>query len=330
MRIFLAALLAVLLASRASAETGEVRLAIGFGLVYLPFTVMEHEQLLEKQVEAAGLPRPTVTWNQFSGGDMMNQALLSGTVDIVNTGSPAFLTIWAKTRGSLDVRAIAAYNELPLTLVSRNPDVHTIADFTEEDRIALPAVKQSTQAIVLQIAAERLFGEGQYDRLDHLTIGRSHADATVAMLSGSSEITAHFTVPPFADRQLREPGFHVVLTESEVFGGPLTGGLSYTTAAFREQNPLTYNAYLAALTESIALINSDPEAVAAMYLESAGGNETVEDIVAQLSAPGMNFSTTPQNIGTVAEFMARIGSIEVRPDGWQDLFFPEIHSLPGS
>jgi NitT/TauT family transport system substrate-binding protein len=330
MKIAWAALAAVLVAGSASAETSEVRVAVGYGLVYLPFVVMQEKQLIEQEVEAAGLPRPTVSWTQFSGGDLMNQALLSDNIDIANTGSPAFLTLWAKTIGNLEVKAIAAYNALPLTLVTSNPNVKTIADFTDTDRIALPAVKQSTQAIVLQIAAEKLWGEGHYDQLDHLTIGRAHADAAVAMLSGNNEINSHFTVPPYTERELAVPGLHAVLTTDDVFGAPLTGGLSYAKAAFRDENPLTYAAYFKALGEAIDFVNQDQRGAAEIYVHATGDKETVDDIVAQLQSPGMIFSMTPQSIGTVAQFMGRIGTIDATPESWKDLFFPEAQALPGS
>jgi len=31
-----------------------------------------------------------------------------------------------------------------------------------------------------------------------------------------------------------------------------------------------------------------------------------------------------------AEFMGKIGSIKDVPKRWQDMFFPEVHNLPGN
>src|SRR5205085_1694119 len=81
----------------------------------------------------------------------------------------------------------------------------------EKDKIALPAVKVSIQAVTLQMAAEKVFGEGQQNRLDSLTVSMSHPDAQVALLSGASEVTAHFSSPPFQYQQLKKPGIHTVL-----------------------------------------------------------------------------------------------------------------------
>src|SRR5262245_2358427 len=80
----------------AAAEVGELRVAIQSGLTYLPFTLMEHEKFIEKRASTAGLGDVKVTWFKVSGGDVMNDGLISGNLDIAATGTPAFLVIWAK------------------------------------------------------------------------------------------------------------------------------------------------------------------------------------------------------------------------------------------
>lgn len=118
---------------------------------------MDHGKMIEKHAKAAGLGDVKVSWFKFTGGNPMNDGLISGNLDIASTGTPAFFTLWAKVRNTLDVRGIAAYSTLPLTLVTLNPKVQSIKDFTEADRIAVPMVKVSTQAIILQMAAEATF-----------------------------------------------------------------------------------------------------------------------------------------------------------------------------
>jgi NitT/TauT family transport system substrate-binding protein len=312
------------------AEASEIRIAIQPGLTYLPFTLMEHDKLIEKHARAAGLGDVKVSWHKVSGGDVMNDGLISGNLDIAATGTPAFLVAWAKTRSSFDLRGVAAYNTLPLTLVTKNPNVKSIKDFTDNDRIAVPAVRASTQAIMLQMAAEQIFGPGQHTKLDHLTISRGHPDAMAALISERSEITAHFAAPPYADLELKRPGFHAVTTATEIFGGPVTIGMTYAPAKFRRDNPKLFGAFIAALTESIDAINRDKRKAAETYLAVTKEKTTADDLVAMMSQPGFDFGTTPQNVVKMAQFMNRIGSIAVAPQSWKDLFFPDIHQLPGS
>jgi NitT/TauT family transport system substrate-binding protein len=205
-----------------------------------------------------------------------------------------------------------------------------VKDFTENDRIAVPAVKASTQAIILEMAAEQAFGAGQHGRLDHLTISRSHPDAMAAMLSERSEITAHFAAPPYADLELKRPGFHPVLNVTSVFGGPVTVGVTYAPAKFRRDNPKLFAAFLAALTESIDMINQDRRKAAEIYLQVSKEKTSLDEILAILNQPGFNFGTAPQNLVKMAQFMHRIGSLGIEPKSWQDMFFPEIYHLPGS
>lgn len=314
----------------ARAETPELRIAIQPGLTYLPFVLLRHDSMIEREVEKAGLPAPKVSWIVVAGGDVMNNAMLAGDIEIACTGTPPFFTIWAKTKGNLNVRAIGAYNSLPLTLNTTNPAVKTIKDFTDKDRIALPGVKASTQALMLQMESERVFGAGQHGRLDGLTVSRAHPDAMAAFLSPRSEITAHFAAPPYADQELKDPRVHTVLTAQQVLGGPFTVGISYTTQKFHDGNPKTYRAYLAALNEAIARIQNNSQKAAEDYLEVTKERTTVADLLDTMRQPGFNFSTTPQNTVKVAQFMYRIGAIKEQPQDWRDLFFPEIYDKPGS
>jgi len=328
----IASLVAFILIATVSthAEVGKLRIAIQSGLTYLPFALMEHDRLIEKRARDAGVGDVKVIWFTVSGGDVMNDGLISGNLDIAATGTPAFLVIWAKAKRVFDIRGVAAYNMLPLTLVTRNPNVRTVKDFAESDRIAVPAVRASTQAILLQMAAEQAFGVGQHTRLDHLTVSRSHPDAMAALLSERSEITAHFAAPPYAQLELKRPGIHAVLTASEVFGGPVTIGMTYAPAKFRNENPKLFSSFIAALTDAIDMINADRRSAAQTYLAITKEKASVDEIVAMLSEPGFDFGTTPHNVLKMAQFMHHIGSIGGVPQTWEELFFPDIHHLPGS
>lgn len=49
-----------------------------------------------------------------------------------------------------------------------------------------------------------------------------------------------------------------------------------------------------------------------------------------LAEPQLRFTLVPRNVMTFVLFKARIGSVRTAPGSWTDLFFPEIHDLPGS
>jgi NitT/TauT family transport system substrate-binding protein len=49
-----------------------------------------------------------------------------------------------------------------------------------------------------------------------------------------------------------------------------------------------------------------------------------------LNDPDIRFTTSPESVMKYANFMADVGSIKLRPNAWQDMFFPEIHGVPGN
>src|SRR3989440_4894101 len=239
----------------ACAEMAEIAVAQQYGIGYLPLMLMEEKRLIEKHAKAASVD-VKVSWAKFAGGNVMNDALLSGNLQFASGGVGPLVTLWSRTRGNLDVRGVAALNSMPLHLVTRNPNVKTIKDFGDTDRIALPAVKVSVQAVLLQMGAEQAFGAGQQNRLDALTVTMSHPDAIQALLSGQSEINAHFGSPPFQYQEVAK-GAHVVLNSYDVLGGPATFNVIWTTAKFRNDNPKLYDAFVKALDEAMGEINRD-------------------------------------------------------------------------
>ena len=322
-------LVLALLSPAARAELAEINVAQQYGIGYLSLMVMEEQKLIEKHAKAAGVD-VKVGWAKFAGGNVMNDALLSNSLQFASGGVGPLVTLWSRTRGNLDVKGVGALNSMPLYLNTRNAAVRTLKDFSDRDRIALPAVKVSIQAVTLQMAAEKAFGDGQQNKLDALTVTLSHPDAQAALLSGQSEITAHFGSPPFQYQQLKNPAIHTVLNSYEVLGGPATFNTVWTTSKFRAENPRIYDAFVKALEDATRQINADRRAAAETYLRVSKDKDSVQDILAMLNDPAIVFTTTPQNVMKYVDFMLKTGAIKTKPDSWKDLFFPNVHAQPGS
>lgn len=314
----------------AKAEVSEVRVAKQLGISYLPLMYMENLGLLEKHAKAQGIADLKITWSTFTGGGPMNDALISGNLHFASGGVGPFATLWDRTRGSLGVKGVTAMNSMPLYLNTRNPNVKTIKDFTPKDKIALPSVKVSIQAVTLQMAAEQAFGEGNHGKLDALTVSMGHVDGMAALLSGAGEITAHFTSPPYQYQELAQPGIRRVLSSYEALGGPATFNVVWTTTKFREANPKVYKAFLAAFEEAIDLINKDKRAAAENYLKWSKEKDTVENIYKILNDPEIEYTTTPKNVMKYVDFLHKVGTLKAKPASWKEMFFPEVHHLPGS
>jgi len=309
---------------------GQLRIAEQFGIVYLLLNVAQDQQLIEKHGKAAGVDIK-VEWLKLSGGSAVNDALLSGSVDIAGAGVGPLLTIWDRTHGRQNVRGVASLGNFPYYLVSNNPKVKTIADFGDKDRIAVPAVGVSVQSRVLQLASAKLWGDAQYNRLDKLSIAVPHPDATAAIISGGTEITGHFGNPPFQEQELAgNPNAHIVLKSYDVLGGPSSATVLYATEKFRKDNPKTYGAFLGALEEAARFIAANPEKAADIYLKVNKGN-TDRKLLLQISTnPEVQFKIAPQNTYGLAEFMHRVGAIKNKPASVKDYFFDDAHIQGGS
>lgn len=312
----------------AAAEVREVRLAKQYGLGYLPLIIMEEQRLIEKHAKAAGLGDLKVTWATLGGGSAMNDALLSNSVDYISSGVAPLVVLWDKSKGN--VKGVSALISTPNYLNTNNPAVKSIRDFTGRDRIGLPAVKVSIQAIILQMAAAKEFGQDSYAKLDKLTVTMKHPDAMAALLSGKSEITGHLTSPPFMFQELDDKRVRTVLNSYDVLGGPHTFNVITTTKSFHDNNPKTYAAVYAALEEAIAYINKNKRQAAEVYRSASKTKESLDDLIREISQPTLSYTTTPLNVAKFSDFMYKTGTIKTKPKSWKELFFPNVHGKQGS
>lgn len=317
-----------LVAPAAAQAEGEIRIAEQFGIVYLLLNVVRDQHLIEKYGKQEGIDIK-VDWMQLSGGSAVNDALLSGSIDIAGAGVGPLLTIWDRTHGRQNVKAVASLGNFPYYLLSNNPNVKTIADFTEKDRIAVPAVGVSVQSRFLQYAAAKQWGDKSFDRLDKYTIALPHPDASAALIAGGTELSGHFSNPPFQDQELANPNVHVVLNTNDLLG-PNSPTVLFATEKFRDKNPKTYKAFMQALAEAANFAQKDKGAAADTYIRVTGAKIDRAALLKIIDNPQYEFSITPKGTYPLAEFMYRIGAIKNKPESWKDYFFQDDKPLQGS
>jgi NitT/TauT family transport system substrate-binding protein len=331
LRVFAGAVALLGLLSPAWGQVPEIRLAKQFSMGYLQLNVMEHQKLIEKHAKLLGIPEVKVSWLQMNGPSAINDALLSGTIDIASGGVPGLLTLWAKTKGTpQEVRGVSALTSQPFLLNTRNPDIKTIKDLTDNDRIALPSVKVSVQAIMLQMAVAKEFGDKEFAKFDKLTVSMSPPDATIALLGGKSEIDCVFSVPPFQYQQLEQAGVHTVLNSFDVMGGSHTFTVAWTSAKFRDSNPVLYKALIAALKEATDIINKNKPAAGGLWIEDSKSKLSPDMVGKIVSGPQVRWTLTPEATMKFADFMTSVGTLKVKADSWKDYFFPDVYDLKGS
>jgi NitT/TauT family transport system substrate-binding protein len=324
-----AGLLLAASASSPRAELAEITIAQQFGVSFLPLMLMERDSLIEKHAKAAGIEVKT-SWQKVAGPSVINDGLLSGNVHFGAVGAPSLVTLWSRTKTNVGVKGVAAMTSYPLYFVTRNPELKSLKDLSSKDKIAVPSVKISTQAIMLQMAAADLFGQSNYQKFDEYTVSLSHPDAMVALMNNTSGVNAHFGTSPFYEQEMKFPGARLLTTSYEILGGRASALVVVTTTRFHDANPKLYKAFLAAQKEAIDAINKDKRAAAKDYLDIAQDRRnTVDDIFAVISDKDYAFTLLPEKVFKTAVFMGKVGTVKDPPAKWQDLFFPDIHGLPG-
>jgi len=315
----------------ARAEVAEVRISHGYGVLYLPLMIMASEKLVEKHAKAAGLGDVRAEYKVLDGGNVINDAMLSGALDVASIGVAGFLTLWAKAKDNpaLEIRGLTGMSSSSMYLMTRNAAVKSLKDFTDKDRIAVPGIKTSLPAVLLHMAAAKEFGDANYAKLDPITVALPHPEALTVMLSGKSEINSHMASPPFSYIEDATPGLHRVFNTADILGN-ITLDMTYTSRRFFEANPKLCEAFIAAMNEANALIARDKKKAAGIYLAVSKQKSSPDEIVKILNDPNSKFSTIPDGTMKYAEFMARVGTIKAKPASWKELFFPPIHATSGS
>lgn len=318
------------LSTPAQSAEGQLRIAQQFGVVYLLLNVAQEQKLIEKHGKAADVDIK-VEFVKLSGGPVINDALLSGNIDIAGAGIAPLFTLWDRTKGKQNVKGVASLGNFPNYLISTNPQVKTIADFGDQDRIALPAVGVSVQSRILQMASAKLWGDQEFKRLDKLQVALPHPDAAAALIKGGTEINAHFGNPPFQEQELAgNPNARIVLKSYDVLGGPSSGTVLYATEKFRSESPKTYKALLEALDEAAKFTTSNPEKAADIYLKQTGSNIDRKLLISVLQNPDIQFKIRPENTLQMGQFLHRVGVIKQQPTSIKDYFFDDPQTQGGN
>jgi NitT/TauT family transport system substrate-binding protein len=286
---------------------------------------------VEKHAARLGLPSLTVEWPTLGGPGAMIDGILSGQVDFGVTGAPGLLTLWDKTVGTArEVRALSAVQLQPFMLVTNDAAVRSIADFTDKDRIALPTAKISAQALCLEMAAAKLWGDAAYERLDPWTVTLAHPEAAAGVMSGKSPVNSHYAVSPFYYYELATPGVHLVLKSSDTLGGAHVNGVLLAAPAFVRDNPKMAEAVLAAQREANEFITAHPGDAAAIYIALSGDTHGAEALTKMIVDPDNVWTTVPQKTMAFADFMHKVGRLKHMPGSWMDVFLPNLHGGQGS
>jgi len=312
---------------KAAAE-GKVRIVDQFGLTSLLWHVAKAEGYIQKQGKAQGIDID-IDWSRLSGGSAVNDALLSGAADIAHIGVGPTLLLWDRTAGKQNFKAFSALGTTPQYLLSTRPDVKSIKDLKDTDRIAVVSTA-SQQARTLQLAAAQVFGLEQFSRFDQLLVTLPHTEAMALLETGQGGLSAHFSNAPFQYQQLKKAGTHVILNSYDVMGGPSSAALAVTSEKFRRDNPKTYRAIRLALADAAQFVQGNKQRAAEIYIDAEKSSTPIADILAFLNDPEISYEVLPRNTERLGTFLHQVKVLKNEPRSWKDYFFDDLHDVAGS
>lgn len=312
-------------------ESNEIRIICSIGLQFLPTYVAVDKHLIEKHAKQLGVEDPKIVFNWVTNGGAINDALISNNSDIGQVPGPALVLLWSRTRGAQAIRGVVAGSEIPPVLVTIDPRIKSIEDYGEKDRIAMPTVKISSYAIMMQMAAEQKYGFDQRGKFDPISVPLNFAEIMASLTSGGTEVKSAVVVPPFTQYLLETGKVRQVLSLDDVLGGHGTLNVFATTEKFHSKNPKAYAAVKAALIEAMEVIKANPREAAEIYIKrepNKHGIDWIENLIKDKRA--VNFTADPHRFEKLATFLHKSGAVKEQPASWKDLFFDQGEGLNGN
>ena len=315
-----AAMLATL--SAANAETDQIRIAYVPGSCNLAHYVMEDKKLVEKHLKEVGLPEAKVTYQLFAGAGQLGDALLSGSLDFGALGSTQAFVLADKTASMSNPFKIA----IPLcdqtfVLMSADPNIKTPDDLKPGSRIAMPTPKNSVYAQVLQIYAAKKFGWDKRGYYDDMGIPMGHPEAVASLKAKDPTITAHFTGAPWNMIEEKN-GAHQVLSSFDVTG-PASLVTQTVSKKWKDANPKSYEAVVAAFKEATAMLAADPKfATEVIMRREKPAGVTDADLTAYFKDKSqIVYGNVPHGTQVWRDFMFKSGILKNEPKSWQDVYW---------
>ena len=100
----------------------------------------------------------------------------------------------------------------------------------------MPSVKISMQAILLEMAVAKEFGDANYEKLDPLTVSMGHPDAFAALNPAAARWRATSPRRRSSIASSSSPATHQVLSSYDIIGPHSVSCISMTTKFYDEQS----------------------------------------------------------------------------------------------
>lgn len=295
-------------------EPKRLRVTQQFGLGYAAMTIADELGFLEKYS-----PDLKVTWIQLNSDEAIMEAFNNGQIDAAVITIPAFLKGWDQ---GIQWKVASGMSVMPITLQTIDEKVKTLADFGQNDKLAVSSLG-SIEHVLLSMALEKELGD--VASLDDNVMLMSHQEALAAM--AERDITAHFSPPPYNFEESALSNVSPVVDGVTAYGAEFSYLVAVASDELYENNPNAYAALVMAIAEATEFIHENPEEAATILSPSLGLEKSV--VLEYLTWPGMNYVTTPLGLLGFSDFMLRTEFITRAPEGLKDIAFSNVLAAVG-
>ncbi|KQR29986.1 hypothetical protein ASF91_14185 [Rhizobium sp. Leaf155] len=308
-----------------AAEEKPISIAIQYGYAYLPVVVAAQKGFFSKQLAVKGI-NTTVEIKKISGAPAINDALISGTVDIGAYGLPGMLIAAEKTKNSIKIRGLAALVAGDNGFYTNKAEIKDLKDLGSNDRIAVTSTT-GQQGLLVRMAAKKAFGDAKH--FDTMMVQLPHPDATSGLLAGGT-INAYVAPHPYSDVLETDPKVHKLFNFSDYLGQQVTSGLLATTGKFIEDRKDASLAVVAAIQEADNFIRDNPKEAAEIFLASEKSSLNADQIEKMLETVKDEWGVQPKGVMVFADFMFEAGLLKSKLTKWQDVFFEPVATAQGT
>ena len=294
------------------AESEELTINYQASIGYAPLLVMRDQQLIEKAY-AGDL---SVNWVEMSNGAEVNEALISGDLDVGSLGVPVAVS---GVMAGIPYKIAFGLASQPYAILSSDPEIKTLADIKENDQIAITNI-DSQPHILLAMAAKSELGDAH--ALDDNLTKLGNADGYTAMLSGA--VTCHMVISPFnfMETSNDEISIHELPVGSDIWPAENTALVSVIPERIVNEKPELYDAILKAVDEADQFILSHPEEAAEILAQ--GYDATPDEILTWMQDERSSYSTELKGVMNMADFMVEEGFLDEGPASINELVYDNV------
>ena len=226
-----------------------LNLAHQIGFHYGVSIIMNHFDLVEKHSN----DRIEANYFKISGGSTINEAIVGGSIDFAQMGSPP--AIKGVDQG-IGTKILASFGSKEHEVWTWRSDIQSLSDLTQDDIIAV--VKLYSIEHVGLIKAFKDMGRTT-EEANAISGFFSHSDAYQMMEEGLIDVD--FTAVPYTIMYAEDDRYHMVADDSGIWGESLAGGVFIGR---EDLDDWVIDAVLDAWIEAVEWIRDNPQAASAI------------------------------------------------------------------